>query len=132
VTTSDTVRALLRAGAALVLLVGGVVVAGLLPDAITRESAVTWLQWSVAAGVLVQLVVIAANLVGPRRRDRMRELALAAVYLGAAVVVSLVLGAIYFVVDGVAAGDAPFLAALVAIPPAFGVALALMSRQDGA
>lgn len=132
VTTSDRGRALLRAVAAAVLGGGGLLVAAMMPDAISRDSAVTWLQWSAATGVLVQLLVIAANLLGPQRRDRMRSLALSAAYVGAALVVSLVLVGFYFVLDGVPALDATLLAFLVAIPPGFGVVLALMTRQADA
>ncbi|GAW51682.1 MULTISPECIES: hypothetical protein [unclassified Nocardioides] len=119
-------RSGLRALAALVLVPVAVAVGWLVPQALTSEGATTWLQWSVAVGVVVEVLVVLANL-APRARD---GLARAATYVGAALLVSLALGAVLFVVDDVPALDVVYLAALTAVPPAFAMVLAVMTRRD--
>lgn len=132
-TASHRARALLRATAALVGVVGGVAVAWLAPGMFTEadgDTAGVWARWTTVAAVLALLGVAAANLVGLRDRQRMRSLALLACLGAVAVLLVLVVGGFLLSVDG--PSSVVGVGMLLALFPLAAVGLALQTRHlDG-
>lgn len=122
-------REALRLAAALVMALVGGAVAFLAPSAVTPgtpESAGTvWLVGAVG-GVLACLLVAGSSLM--RLSGRQDSLSTAAVFLGWATILALVLGGLYGVVTDVPAADAVGMSFIVAIPAAAAVVLTLVGR----
>ena len=125
---------LLRIAAALVLAVVGGAVALMAPEALTPGSddsaAVVWRVGAIGGVVALGLVVggSVARLGGRPAAGWMR----AAVVTGWLVVLWLVLGGLYAVLQDVPAGDAVGLGFIVAMPAAGAVVLALIGRRGSA
>ena len=122
-------REALRLAAALVMALVGGAVAFLAPSAVTPgtpESAGTVWLVGAAGGVLACLLVAGSSAV--RLSGREDSVSTAAVFVGWATIVGLVLGGIYGVVSGVPAGDAVGMSFIVAIPAAAAVVLSLVGR----
>lgn len=122
---------LLRIAAAVVLAVVGGAVALMAPEAVTPGSdgsaAVVWRVGAIGGVVALGLVVggSVARLGGRPAAGWMR----AAVVTGWLVVLWLVLGGLYAVLQDVPAGDAVGLGFIVAVPAAGAVVLALIGRR---
>ena len=123
---------LLRIAAAVVLAVVGGAVALMAPEAVTPGSdgsaAVVW-QVGAVGGVVALALVVGGSVarLGGRPASGWTR---AAVVTGWLVVLWLVLGGLYAVLQDVPAGDAVGLGFIVAIPAAAAVVLAQMGRRE--
>ncbi|MFC7488017.1 hypothetical protein ACOCJ7_18365 [Knoellia sp. CPCC 206453] len=122
-------REALRLTAALVMALVGGAVAFMAPSAVTpgtpESAGIVWLVGAVG-GVVACLLVAGSSIV--RLSGRQDSVSTAAVFLGWATILGLVLGGIYGVVTGVPAGDAVGMSFIVAIPAAAAVVLTLVGR----
>ncbi|MGL4177782.1 MAG: hypothetical protein ACRCSN_17120 [Dermatophilaceae bacterium] len=118
-----------RAAAAVVLAAAGGAVALMAPDAVgATETSAVGTVWTVGAwaGVVAAALVVVDASFGAAGRPA-RAFSTAAVVLGWAAVLWLVLGGLFAVIDGAAADAAVGVGFIVAIPAAGAVVLALMS-----